>query len=76
MGKTAYNSNWESDYTWIQSVKENPSKAYGKLCKKAFFIDKCGISQINSHTRGDSHGKYEKSFKNQAVFTWNLRLLN
>ena len=57
MGKTSYISKWEEGRPWFKTVKGRADKAHCSLCNN---IDKCGASQVNSHSRGDSHQKLEK----------------
>ena len=43
--------------------------AHCNLCKKSFMIDKCGVSQVDSHSRGAIHKAHKKSCQNQLTFT-------
>ena len=75
MGKTSYNKRWEDEYDWICCVKGDNAKANCKFCKKTFSVDKCGVSQVKSHARSDSHQRHDKSFANQVVFTGSGKLV-
>ena len=65
MGKTSYISKWEEGRPWLKPVKGKADKAHCSLCNKSFNIDKCGVSQVNVYSRGDSHQKLEKENLNQ-----------
>ena len=65
MGKTSYISKWEEGRPWLKPVKGKTGKAHCSLCNKSFNIGKCGVSQVNTHSRGDSHQKLEKENLNQ-----------
>lgn len=59
--KTVFNSNWLKVYSWISSVDGNDSKAFCKICKKAFSISSRGVASIKEHSEGDKHKSAEKS---------------
>ena len=65
MEKTSYISKWEGGRPWLKPVKEKADKVHCPLCNKSFNIDKCGVSQLNTHSQGDSHQKLEKENVNQ-----------
>jgi len=69
MGKTSYCLKWEDEFSWIEKVKDAPDKAHCILCKKTFSIDKCGVSQVKSHSRSDQHKKSETLYQSQRTFT-------
>ena len=46
-------------------VKGKADKAHCSLCNESFNTDKCGVSQVNAHSRGDNHQKLEKENLNQ-----------
>ena len=65
MGKTSHISKWEEGRPWLKPVKGKADKTHCSLCNKSFNIDKCGVSQVNAHSRGDNHQKLEKENLNQ-----------
>ena len=65
MGKTSYISKWEEGRPSLKPVKGKADKVHCSLCNKSFNIDKCGVSEVNAHSRGDSHQKLEKENLNQ-----------
>ena len=46
MGKTKYLQKWEVGRLRLTSVSGDSSKAHCIICKKDFFIDKCGVPQM------------------------------
>lgn len=53
--KTTFNSKWLKNYPWIQSVENDNSKAFCKLCKKVFSISTKGEASIKEHADGIKH---------------------
>ena len=46
-------------------VKGKADKAHCSLCNESFNTDKCGVSQVNAHSRGDNYQKLGKENLNQ-----------
>ena len=69
MDKTKYRVEWEVNRPWLRPVKGKIDKAYCSLCNKSFNIDKCGVSQVNSHSAGDRHEKLEKEGNKQQTLS-------
>lgn len=65
MGKTSYRTSWEEGRPWLRPVHGNPSKASCIYCKKDFFVDKCGASQVKSHSQSRVHLNNEHCHKKQ-----------
>ena len=60
MGRTSYLPKWEKDRPWLRPVKGSSDKAHCTICNKDFFVDKGGVSQVNTRL-------WNKSFKTQNV---------
>ena len=54
---------------WIRKVTDNSDKAHCIWCKKTFSIDKCGVSQVKSHSRSEQHKSSEAIYKDQKTFS-------
>ena len=66
MGKTKFQPSWVNELLWVAPLKEDTSKAYLTICKKAFRIDESGKSQVSSHHKSlnikDGGQKTKKTF--------------
>jgi hypothetical protein len=71
MGKTSYLKKWEDGRVWLHPVRGDQSKAHCSICKKDFLIDKCGVSQVVSHSRSTTRKFNEEGTKNQLSFCLN-----
>lgn len=58
--QTNFNSKWLEVYSWINSVPDDRSKAYCKLCKNFFSISSKGEGNIKEHAEGTKHKSAEK----------------
>ena len=45
---------WETSYSWIKKDKNNNCE-YCSVCKRSFWIENSGSSQVKSHTSTASH---------------------
>lgn len=58
--QTSFNEKWMTKYSWINSVPDDKSKAYCKLCKRIFSISIKGEGNVKEHAEGIKHKNAEK----------------
>lgn len=52
---TKYNTQWQSNYSWLRPVKENAYKASCHLCDKDFSCAHGGVTDVKQHASTKSH---------------------
>lgn len=59
--QTHFNPKWIEIYKWIKAVDDDRTKAFCKLCNKAFSIASKGEGSIKEHAEGVKHKEAQKS---------------
>ena len=63
VGKTTCQEKWEDEHPSFRKVNDNSDEAFCALYKKAFFVvEKCGVTQVNSHTHDQESLMYQWVF--------------
>ena len=65
--KSKYRAEWEKDYTWLESVREDEHKAHCMVCRRAFTVSHGGLNDVTKHASGECHKKNEKKKKSQGA---------
>lgn len=78
--QTSFNSKWLKIYSWINSVPDDSSKAYCKMCKSSFSIANKGEGNIKEHAERSKHKIAEKGVdrffrKSPFIFLCFLQIL-
>ena len=68
-GKAKYRKEWEKDFKWIDSVREDEFKANCTVCRRQFSVSHGGLTDVKQHASGEAHKKNETQRRSQGALT-------
>ena len=67
--KAKYRKEWERDFKWIDSVREDEFKANCTVCKRQFLVSHGGLTDVKQHASGEAHKKNKTQRRSQGALT-------
>jgi hypothetical protein len=68
-----YKKDWESEFSWLNSVNGNALKGYCSVCRKEFSVGHSGKGDVVIHSERPGHKKAEKAANTRAIKTFFVR---
>lgn len=67
-GHSKYQTQWETEFSWIKPVENKPSLAFCKICSSQFTVESMGRQAVKSHAEGKKHkSRLAESLKTPQV---------
>ena len=67
--QTKYRAEWEKEYVWLESIRNDVYKANCTVCRRLFSISHGGVNDVKQHAAGENHKKNEKQRRSQGALT-------
>ena len=67
--KAKYRKEWERDFKWIDSVREDEFKANCTVCRRKFLVSHGGLTDVRQHASGEARKKNETQRRSQGALT-------
>ena len=67
--KAKYRKEWERDFKWIDSVREDEFKANCTVCRRQFLVSHGGLTDVRQHASGEARKKNETQRRSQGALT-------
>ena len=62
-----YRRDWEADFPWLQSVRDDMFKAHCTLCKTIFSTAHSGIGDVKQHSMKQCHIKAKSAANSKQI---------
>ena len=68
-----YKQDWESEFPWLNTVRNNEFKGYCTVCRKEFSVGHGGKGDVVHHSEGSGHKQALKAASTRAINTFFVR---